>query len=297
MNNLDYKTINYKICIFIANFKTMKKYIFTILMAIIATAIKAQQHQLVKIWETDSVIATPESVLADAKQNILYVSLIDGEGNTKDGKGGIAKLGMDGKIIDTTWVTGMNAPKGMGKFKNELYVSDIDEVVIVDIKNGKTLEKITIPGAKFLNDVDVDKKGIVYVSDSQTGKVHKIENRKQSVYLEDVKGVNGVKVIGNDLFVLGGPILYKVGADKQLINVAGTFEAGGDGLEPLKNGNYIVSCWPGLIYYVTAEGKIEKLLDSRSEKINTADIGINTEKNIIYVPTFFKKTVAAYEVK
>ncbi len=47
----------------------------------------ASAQQLEKIWETDTIIAIPESVLPVPKQNIMYVSLIDGPGWAADGKG------------------------------------------------------------------------------------------------------------------------------------------------------------------------------------------------------------------
>ena len=52
----------------------------------------AQKHKLVQIWSTDAVVATPESVLPDLKDNKLYVSLIDGEPWGVDGKGGMTQL-------------------------------------------------------------------------------------------------------------------------------------------------------------------------------------------------------------
>ncbi len=275
----------------------MKKYIIALLFAGSAGALKAQDHKLEKIWETDTVIRVPESVLADTKNKVLYVSEIDGSPDGKDGKGQIAKLDLQGKIINQNFITGLNAPKGMAKFGNELFISDCDEVVVADLKTGKILQKIPVPGAGFLNDADVDSKGNVYVTDSKTGKVHLIKNRKESTFVENIKGINGVRAIGNDVYVLGGPVLYKIGADKKPVKVAGDLASGGDGLEPLKNGDFIVSCWPGLIYYISAAGKIQLLHDSREQKINTADIGMNKEEGIIYVPTFFHKTVAAYRVK
>ena len=44
------------------------------MMAVLVTS--AQKHQLEKVWETDAIVAIPESVLPE--QNILYVSLING---------------------------------------------------------------------------------------------------------------------------------------------------------------------------------------------------------------------------
>src|ERR1700730_19318504 len=102
----------------------------------LATFTVGAQHQLEKLWQTDTIVAIPESVLPDLKKGILYVSLIDGGGWDVDGKGGVAKLGLDGKNYNGTWITGLNAPKGLGMYGNRMYAADISEVVVIDIKNG-----------------------------------------------------------------------------------------------------------------------------------------------------------------
>ena len=102
-----------------------------------------------------------------SRQNELYVSLIDGKGNEKDGKGGVAILNKDGSIKTLNWISGLNAPKGLGIYKNKLYVADLTDVVIIDTKAGKVLKSIAIPGAIFLNDITIDSKGTVYVSDTR----------------------------------------------------------------------------------------------------------------------------------
>src|SRR5688572_9664565 len=106
------------------------------------TAAQAQQHRLEKLWQTDSTIAVPESVLPDDKDKVLFVSLIDGGGWEADGKGGVGKLSPDGKTYNGTWITGLQAPKGMGRLGNKLYVADITEVVVVDIKKGAIEKRI-----------------------------------------------------------------------------------------------------------------------------------------------------------
>ena len=95
----------------------------------------AQEHKLEKMWETDTVIAVPESVLP--AKGILYVSLINGGPWDADGKGGVAKLNTDGNILDSTWITGLSAPKGLGIFGDRMYVADISEVVVIDIAKNK----------------------------------------------------------------------------------------------------------------------------------------------------------------
>ena len=269
------------------------KYLLSAIFALTSIAVTAQ-HKLEKIWETDSIIPVPESVLFDG--NILYVSLIDGGGWDADGVGGVGKLSVNGKDFDGKWITGLNAPKGLGKFGNKLYVADISEVVVIDIKNDKIEKKIPLEGASGLNDITVSSKGVVYVSDSKTSTIWKIQNDKPSVYLENIKGANGLKAIGNDLLFAQGKDLMKADANKSVSKIAQVTE-GIDGIEPVGNGDYIVTSWVGYIYYVQANGHFETLLDTRSHNKNAADIGYDAAKKIVYVPTFMGKTVAAYKLK
>jgi C4-dicarboxylate transporter len=69
----------------------MKSFIILTLAILIYADLRAQ-HKLEKIWETDTIVAIPESVLPDLKNGILFISLIDGPGWEADGKGGIGKL-------------------------------------------------------------------------------------------------------------------------------------------------------------------------------------------------------------
>jgi hypothetical protein len=179
----------------------------------------------------------------------------------------------------------------------ELHPGDgaADAVAVINLRNGKVESRIPVEGATGLNDITVDDKGVVYVSDSRLGKVHQIRNGKAELYLSDLKGVNGLKAVGKDLYILTSNDVFKTGADKKLVTVA-TTEVGGDGIEPVGNGAYVISCWAGLIYYMEADGKLLTLLDTREQKRNTADIGYDPKQRIVYVPTFFKKSVEAYKL-
>jgi hypothetical protein len=274
----------------------MKKNILLSALMIVSANVLFAQHQLVKIWETDASLKVPESVLYDGKNKVLYVSNIDGAPDGKDGKGSIGKVGLDGKIIASDWVTGLNAPKGMALVKNTLWVSDLDAVAAIDIKTGKVVKTIPIDGAGFLNDVAADEKGVIYVSDSKTKKVHKIENDKASVVLEDLQGPNGLLVHNKDLYVLDNGTFNKLKDDKLEQFVSG-LDGHTDGLEHVEKDEYLVSGWEGVIYYVNTNGNKEKLLDTRDQKINSADIGYDAKNKIVYVPTFFKNSVVAYQLK
>ncbi|RYY13944.1 MAG: ATP/GTP-binding protein, partial [Chitinophagaceae bacterium] len=135
------------------------------LALLLCLQVNGQQPQLVKLWQTDSVFKVPESVLYDEKNQVLYVTNIDGTDPWgKDDKGSIGKLGLDGKVIQVEWVKGFNAPKGMAVHNDILYVADLQQLISVDIKKGQIVNRLTIEGATGLNDVSVDSKGIIYVT-------------------------------------------------------------------------------------------------------------------------------------
>jgi hypothetical protein len=260
-------------------------------------SLQSQNPRLVKVWETDASIKTPESVLYDKENKTLYFSNIDGNPNEKDHKGSIGRLSPDGKNLVLEWVTGLNAPKGLGIYKGLLYAADIDEVIVVEIAAGKIVQRIPVAGAVFLNDITINDKGELYVSDMERGIVHKIVNGRVETFLEKQVGVNGLLIVGEDLYLLEQGVLWKANKNKVLVKVAEGMDASTDGIEQTKSKDFIVSCWSGIIYYVKADGTKAQMLDTREKKLNTADIGFDAEKNIVYVPTFFGNTITAYKLK
>jgi hypothetical protein len=277
----------------------MKKLLMTVIfIACFFSVSFSQKHQLVKKWETDSVLKVPESVLYDAGNKVLYETNIDGTDPwAADGKGSVGKIGLDGKIIKVDWVSGLNAPKGMGLYKGKLYVADLSNLVVIDIKDGKIVKSIAVAGAQGLNDVTVDKNGVVYVSDSKTKQIFRVENDKTELFLDNLKGPNGVLARGDDFYILDNGGAYKVEKDKSLTRLADGMEGGTDGIENVKGNDFLVSCWAGAIWYINADGTKEKLYDGREAKKNTADIGFDPKTKTVYVPTFWRNSVVAYEVK
>ena len=281
----------------LVKFLIMKPILSVIILFFISASLFAQ-HSVTKLWETDTVLKVPESVLLDAQNKILYASNIDGtDGWAKDGKGSVAKIGLDGKIIAVEWVTGLNAPKGLGMYNGKLYAADIDEVVVIDIKKGAIDKKIPIEGAKGLNDISVGSDGTVYVSDSKNNVIYKVENDKATLYVQNLKGANGVLKRGNDFFIVDAGGAYKVNNDKTLTKISDGMEGGTDGIENINGNDFLVSCWQGALWYVHADGTKELLFDGKSQKTNTADIGFDPKTKIVYVPTFFRNSVIAFQVK
>lgn len=270
-------------------------HLFLTIAAFIALSFTTKAQQLSKpVWESQN-LAVPESVLYSASEKRLYVSLIDGAGNVKDGKGGIAILNLDGSINNEKWVDGLNAPKGLASYKNTLFVADITALVSIDIPSGKIINRLEIDNSIFLNDVTVDNKGVVYVSDTRANKIYRITNGQSELYLENVTNANGLKWIDKKLYILANTELWKVDKKKKIAIIAKGLEKPGDGLEQLKNGDFLVSCWAGLIYYVKANGETRKLQDVQGQ-MNTADLGYNPRENVLYVPTFNHNNVIAYKL-
>jgi hypothetical protein len=261
------------------------------------TRVHAQTPKLVKIWETDTVVAVPESVLPDAGGKRLFVTLIDGKSSEADGKGGVATISADGKNYKGDWITGLNAPKGMGRHGNRLYVADLSEVVVVDIAKGTIEKKIPIAGAKALNDITVTKDGIVYVSEKALGHIYKIENDSYKLFLSDIASVNGLKTNDKDLYIIAGDAFMKADASGKLTPIATITDKSGDAIEFTDNGGFLLSAWKGYLYYVSAAGKVDVLLDTTTAQKNTADLGYDPVKQIVYVPTFNGKTIAAYQLR
>jgi DNA-binding beta-propeller fold protein YncE len=272
-----------------------------LLLATSAVAQAPATHKLTKLWESEAALKVPESVRFDAKRKVLYVSNIDGEPWTADGKGSIAKLGLDGKVIAAEWVTGLDCPKGLaisadGKW---LYAADVGGVVVIDINKAKIKQKIAIPDGIQLNDLVAGDKDTLYVSDSKGKKVYVVKDGKASVYLDEavLKGPNGLLVHDGALYVLDNNSLNRVEPDKSLKVLAEGMSGGTDGLENVTGGDFLVSVWSGAVWYVSADGSKELLFDGKAVQTSTADIGWDPATRTVYVPTFFKNSVIAFKVE
>lgn len=273
----------------------MKKWAFVFL--VLAISFHANAQKLTLLWKSDTTLRVPESVLFDSKSNKLYVSSIEGKSDAKDGNGFISILSTDGKIENLKWAAGLDAPKGMALVKNTLVVADLTAVVLLDAKTGKTIKKIEIEGAQFLNDAAALDNGDVVISDSGTGRIHLIKDQKASLYFEsqELNRVNGLLAIKEGLYVAdaGTGINYKLSKDKKLTKFTET-SAGADGIVQVGKDGFIVSSWGGEIYFVAADGKATKMLDTKEQKLNTADIAFDEKTSTLFVPTFFGNTVMAY---
>jgi sugar lactone lactonase YvrE len=278
--------------------------LFSLSLWLINPTVKAQDKnifqsdKLVKKWETPQTLQIPESVYFDEVNNVIFVSNINGKPTEKDGDGYISKLLPDGTISATKWITGLNAPKGMGVYNGKLFVTDIDRIAEIDIKGSKIIRFYEFPEAKFLNDIDIDSKGAVYISDMMSARIYRIYEGKTEVWLDDemLSNPNGLYVEGNELLIGCKKIVradISTGKFTEWLNGTG----GIDGLEATGDGRYLFSDWQGNVYLVNKDKSIEKVLDTTPAGINAADIEFIPSKKLLLVPTFGDNRVMAYELR
>lgn len=275
----------------------MVKFVITVLLLSCCCLTNYAQPVLKKKWQTDTILSVPESILLDQQHKQLYVSLI-GTGNPSavDGNGSIGILDLNGKIITTEWAKGLNSPKGMGIHGSLLYVADLKEVAIIDLKTGNILKKIQFPAAGMLNDISIDKNGLIYISDSKGGKIYSLMDQTPSIFLDSLINPNGLLAVDDHLYFLDSGSLFSIDRAKHITKIASGMKKSTDGLQQFGN-DFLVSCWIGAIYHVQKNGKVDKLIDTESEQINTADFAFDSEQGVLYLPTFFKNYVAAFKVE
>lgn len=267
----------------------MKKILLPVTAIIISSTLFAQ-HSLEKLWESDSVtLKGPESALFDSKSNSLYVSSMNA--------GSVVRMDLNGKVIKKDWVTGLNSNKGSALFKGLFYTAEQTGVAVIDVEKGAVIKRIPIEGAVMLNDLAIDSKGIIYVSDTRAAKVYRIERDKPTVYLENMPGANGLLTVNNDLYVLTSTSFQKVDANKVTTKIVDSLESGLDGIVMVANNEFIISDYHGILYYIKADGTKQVLLDTRSNHIMSNDIGYDRKKRILYVPSFSTNQIIAYKVK
>lgn len=281
----------------------MERSFFLLLISLLLgkmSFVLAQTSGLKPVWETDTTLRTPECVLFEPGQNVLYVACINGNPTPENKSSYLAKLGQDGKVIQLKFTENLNSTKGMGILGDKLYVTEMAQVVEIALATGKILHRYPIEGAKFLNDIAVDtQQKVIYITDTGDNKVWSLANGKASVVLagDPLKSPNGLLFENNQLLIGNGDgsLLTLNPATKKLDTVAKGM-GGIDGIVALGNKRYIVTEWGGKIWSIQGDGTIELKLDTSKEKINSADIGYNPTTKVLFVPTFFHNTVKAYSL-
>lgn len=271
-----------------------------ILLISLPIFLNAQIPTLTLKWETEATLKSVESVIYDKEKELIYASVIDGKPWEKDGIGSIAKISIDGKQVDNTFITGCDAPKGLGIYNSKLYVADINILRIIDLNTQKIEQSIEVEGAEGLNDITIDNDGNVYISDSNNGKIYIFSNGKVTIWLDStvLKKTNGLLALKNSLMLVDMETgkFYEINYDDKNPKEVAKNLFSGDGIVKIRKNEYLVSNWNGEVAHVK-EGKLNKVLDTKEFKINAADFWYIESKKLLLIPTFFANKIMAYELK
>ncbi|RMH18347.1 MAG: ATP-binding protein [Gemmatimonadetes bacterium] len=253
------------------------------------------------LWTLDG-FDVPESVLYDAARNVLYVSNIEGGFDQADGQGYVSRVSLDGEVLERRWVEGLDAPKGLGLRDGHLFVADLTNLVEIDVETGRIVARHTVEGAQFMNDVAVDDEGTVWVSDTFAQRVYRFAGDGLETWVEDARlaGVNGLYPAGEAL--LGGSFqtgaMLRVGRHEPVVEVLSEGWAAFDGIVPDGRGGWWVSDFAGRVFHTTDPHSppVHTVVETRSARLNAADIEYVADRRMLLVPTFNAGRVMAYRI-
>ncbi len=245
-----------------------------------------------------SGLKMPESVV-QATDGRVFVSEINGFGVDGDGQISVIEAGQV-----KLFAKGLDDPKGLAIIGQTLYVADNKRILKLALSGPKQGQAEVFAAATafpvtplFLNDLEADLAGNLYVSDSgdlkgKGGAVYQINAQGQVRLLINgqqdnrILAPNGLLMddTGDVLMVVdfASGILYSYNlATKQLLDIADGF-GGGDGVVHHANGSMFVSDWKnGKVFRLDMNGEVTPLAASYQ---SAADIALTKDEKVLMVP-------------
>lgn len=255
--------------------------------------------KLEKVWTSPDGLNVSESACYNSSDGVIYVSNIVGMHNIKDGEGFLSKLNGKGEFITKEWVTGLNAPKGIGCTKNKLFVTDIDQVVEVDLTSGKVTNTYRNSKSKSLNDVTIASDGTVFISDSGGNCIFQIDKDSLEVFLQSdqLEKMNGILAEGNLLYLGSKNNFISVDQKSKAIRILAENTGYLDGIVKVGKNKFVTSDFKGKVQLIEPGKDIEVLMNTTDLKVNAADLGYISSQNLLLVPTFLDNKVIAFKLK
>lgn len=237
----------------------------------------------------------PEAVRYDPSQDVYFVSNFNGEGGARDANGYISRLTPDGTIDSLQFMTGteshpMHAPRGMYITDDTLWAADVDGIHGFDRTTGEHLRFIDFtdqePG--FLNDIVQGSDNNLYITDTGTSRVYKVNGNEVTVAWESLPHApNGITQdpSSGELVLApwgGDQTFYSWSPSGDTLSKFASASSGGnfDGIEFL-NGRLIAAS--------QVDSSLHAIQDERDFLLihtpgRPADIGLDTQRNQVAVP-------------
>ena len=251
--------------------------------------------------------SVPECVLpVPGRDPRLFVTNVDADKDqywTDDGKGFLSLL--EGTTMKRLrWLRSLpdarlDGPKGMCILGDRLYFTDNTRLLRCNLADGRRLEVVAENFGKA-NDLASDGDG-VWLSDGQEGKIWRVASDGAKREIPAPKGVNGLTfdrdgrmfAVSWDLhevyevFPVGDREPHAFGLAKHFTNL--------DGIEVLGDGTFVVSDFMGdKVCAITPD---RRSVHTLAELKSPADIGIDREAMLLYVPQFYVGKVAVFKLR
>jgi hypothetical protein len=252
-------------------------------------------------------LSHPVCFIVDPEAGDYFIANVNGAPAARDNNGFVTKLDPQGRVvalkfIGPTKAAPLHAPKGLAVVGKVLYVLDLDRVRGYDTGRGDLVLDIDMAPykAKFLNDLTRDAEGNLYLSDSQSGFVARIEpahEHRVTILARgpQLDGANGLCIhprTGRLVVVTWGTgrvlEVTRQGDVKPWLDR--TFEKL-DGADFDADGNLHFSAYgEGRVYVAAEDGKARVF---REGIVTPADINIDRAKRLLLIPSFEADSVRA----
>lgn len=245
---------------------------------------------LAKVFEIGD-LRNAEAVVHDEEQDVYFVS----------GKGFIARVSPDGKVLDRAFAGGVQAPKGMAIHGSELWVADGTDLRVFDRLTGKDVRTFDLAehGAVFLNHVAVGADNSIYVTDTDVrikGKRERVRAGDGRIFRIEPDGDVEVAIEGEELrspagiawdglrFLVAQAYGNEIVAWQPGHHARAVLRGPGayDGLAVLPNGMVIVTSQNDNALHVGTTGELKPLF---ARTASPAGIAFDRKRNRLLIPS------------
>jgi len=253
---------------------------------------------------------TPECAEALPEDGTVYVSNIFAVTRDTiqalDSNGYISTLSPGGEVEERKTVQGtedvpVHGATGMCFFEGFLYFNDRNGLKRCPLDDPSAVEIVPVPGTDHgFNDAGCDDE-YVYVTGQDA--IFRVNIEGEGGKFVDLTGVNGVKCWKGQMFAVTTDgeqsDLYELDPSGENpptpFGLAPQF-AGIDGIEVLEDGTFLITdCHGHKVYTIAPDRETVTLMVEGLEY--PADLGVDHERGLVYIPQFFRNTVEVYRLK
>jgi putative heme-binding domain-containing protein len=252
-------------------------------------------------------LSHPVCFIADPGTGDYFIANVNGATAARDNNGFITKLDPRGRVVALKFIgpseaAPLHAPKGLAVVGKTLYVLDLDRVRGYDTSRGRPVLDIDMAPYKaaFLNDLTRDAQGNLYLSDSQSGFIARIEPAREHRVTVIARGPRLAGANGLSIQPKTGRLAVVTWDSGRVLEVTERGEVKPwldrqfgklDGADFDADGNLYFSAYrDGKVYRAGRDGKVSVV---REGLVTPADINIDRAKGLLLIPSFDADSVRA----